>query len=210
MIQKLLFTLLFTFAALQGQAQENGAVCGTIFNDVNGDGILNEGEPGVPGIMIVMFSGPQSEDLFQYATTDENGSYCITGLSVGIYTFAIEVPEGWTINGSDNTFTVTITDDTVLNGYRYGVTATMAAPQATRDLFSVYPNPASSLLYINLKNPAVSGVVSFVDVCGKQLLSQAVYGTQTSVDISRLPAGVYIARMVARNSISYKKIVITK
>jgi len=201
MIKKLLFTLLFTLAAIQLNAQENGAVCGAIFNDLNGDGALNEGEPGVSGIYIIIISAPPSEDIFVPQVTDENGNYCFTGLSVGIYTFAIEVPEGWTMSGQTNQFTVTITDDTVLNGYRYGVTATMAAPQIGRNLFSIYPNPASSVLYIRLQNPVHTGVITLTEISGKQLFSQVISATETSIDISRLPAGIYIASMIAGNGV---------
>lgn len=209
MIKKLLFSIIiFISITTLVTAQGNGAVCGAIFNDLNGDGTLNEGEPGVPGIYIVLVSAPVTEDVFVAQVTYENGNYCFTGLDQGVYQFAIEVPEGWAMNGP-NMFSVTITDDSTLNGYRYGLVATMAAPKQQQSVLNLYPNPASENITIVLQNPVQSEVKIF-DVSGKKLVTQAISGTESKIDISALRAGVYVAVVTSEGQANTKKFVVVR
>lgn len=55
---------------------------------------------------------------------------------------------------------------------------------------SVYPNPAQSELNISLDGEANN--VSVLTMDGKQVLSQAINGTSTSINVAELKAGVYI------------------
>lgn len=62
-----------------------------------------------------------------------------------------------------------------------------------------YPNPVSSVLFIDLEKPAV---ISVYDMYGRKLLQEEV---EYSLDMSRLPAGIYFLR-----SDGYKNVKIIK
>ena len=61
--------------------------------------------------------------------------------------------------------------------------------QADDEVFSIYPNPATSFITITLPNAAV---VDIHDMSGRCLLSQPASAGSTRLDISSLPQGMYI------------------
>jgi hypothetical protein len=63
------------------------SICGTKFNDLNGNGTQDAGEPGIKGWQISI--GGQS------VTTDENGNYCFIDLMPGDYTINEIKQSGW-------------------------------------------------------------------------------------------------------------------
>lgn len=62
---------------------------------------------------------------------------------------------------------------------------------------SVYPNPASEVLNINLNANAVS--VSIIGLDGKVISTESVNANSYAVNVSQLVAGVYIYEVVAEN-----------
>jgi hypothetical protein len=62
---------------------------------------------------------------------------------------------------------------------------------------SVYPNPASDVLNINLKASATS--VSIISMDGKVVSTQNVTSNTVAVDLSNVLAGAYIYEIVAEN-----------
>jgi hypothetical protein len=63
-------------------AEELDAVHGTVFHDLNQDGILDPGEVGILGVTIELYES----DLVASTTTDADGFYEFFGLSNGSYT----------------------------------------------------------------------------------------------------------------------------
>jgi len=66
-----------------------GRICGTKYEDVDGDG---EGENGVPGITIELYN---ATGLVRTTTTGANGNYCFDGLPLGDYTVKEVLGAGW-------------------------------------------------------------------------------------------------------------------
>jgi len=62
-----------------------------VWNDLNGDGVQDAGEPGIAGVTVNLSgpSGPMS------TTTDGTGKYQFTGLMPGIYTVSVVAPAGY-------------------------------------------------------------------------------------------------------------------
>ncbi len=86
---------------LEGQLSE---ICGIKFNDLDGDGTKDPGEPGLPGWTITLTPGTAT------TTTGANGNYCFGPLAAGTYTVGEMPIAGWTqtLPGGPGTYTVTI------------------------------------------------------------------------------------------------------
>lgn len=56
----------------EGVFDSRATIIGTVFVDLNDDGIQNDGEPGIPGVRLVLEDGT-------YVITDSNGQYSIYG-----------------------------------------------------------------------------------------------------------------------------------
>ncbi len=59
----------------------SAAVTGRVFLDLDGDGVLDAGEPGIPNVDVVV---TDATGVSQVATTDANGDYTCT-VDVGCY-----------------------------------------------------------------------------------------------------------------------------
>ncbi len=76
-------------------ALANGIKNGTKWNDLNGDGVRDADEPGLPGWEIHLLK-VEDPSFHQQVNTDANGAYSFTGLAPGIY-LVCEAPQvGWT------------------------------------------------------------------------------------------------------------------
>lgn len=74
----------------------NGVVAGTVFNDLNGNGTQDTGEPGLPDVPVTV-SGPGldgvvggGDDIFIQTTTNAQGEYTVTGLIPDDYTVEVD------------------------------------------------------------------------------------------------------------------------
>src|SRR6185295_13775800 len=67
----------------------SGGACGTVFNDVNGNGIQDAGDTPLAGVEVTVVAGADTFTLF----TDNNGFFN-ESFSDGPYTVSIVVPTG--------------------------------------------------------------------------------------------------------------------
>jgi hypothetical protein len=88
-----------------GHSQDAGLVApssisGTLFNDVNGDGVRQPGESGLPAWQVFLdINGNGQLDSGEPAkTSDSSGSYSFTGLPPGLYRLSEILPNGWTLS----------------------------------------------------------------------------------------------------------------
>ena len=87
-------------------------------------------------------------------------------------------------------------------------TCTVCGATETRELLTVgiveiesagvkiYPNPTNSILNIELKNAITNGTLTLFDMSGKAILLQVIYGNPAQINMSQLPAGNYILRII--------------
>ena len=73
-----------------GRSGKCKRICGVKFNDLNGNGVRDFNEPGLPNWKIVA-QGPVTAS----AITDANGNYCITNLPPGSYTVTEMLKLSW-------------------------------------------------------------------------------------------------------------------
>ena len=78
-----------------------GSICGVKFNDLNGNGVRDVGEPGLPGWIINLSYSNAAGHVTLVDTTDANGNYCFNNLQGGgnVHCFRNE-PKRMAANGS--------------------------------------------------------------------------------------------------------------
>ena len=95
-------------------------VSGEVFNDLNGNGSLDPGDPGLPGWTVDLFDS--AGDLIATTTTDVNGDYSFSDLGPGTYTVVEEILPGWvqTFPAPPGTYTVTASSGLNETGLNFG------------------------------------------------------------------------------------------
>ncbi len=90
--------------------RQTGTIRGTKFNDLDGDGVWDAGEPGKAGVTINLSNGWSD-------STDENGEYGFELVPTGTYTVSEEVPAGWINTTNDEVTDVVVTagQETIVN-----------------------------------------------------------------------------------------------
>lgn len=101
-----------------------GSICGSKFNDLNANGIWDDGEPGLPDweIYLQNASGTYTE------TTDADGKYCFTDLLDGQYTVSEIQQDGWIQTFPEtSTYTITISNGQQVGDVDFGNTLDLSA-----------------------------------------------------------------------------------
>jgi len=70
-----------------------------------------------------------------------------------------------------------------------------AVKNAKQTAFTIYPNPAKNILYVNTK---AGKEIRIYNVAGSMVLSKIATSNTDKIDISRLPAGVYLIKVDTR------------
>jgi len=106
-------------SVLFGNQASLASISGTKFNDANGNGVLDSGEPGMSGVTILLqgSSGPPAS-----TTTDSSGNFSFTGVSPGTYTVSEVSPPGFTqtVPGGAGTISVTVAAGEDRKGLLFG------------------------------------------------------------------------------------------
>ncbi|MEE4247334.1 MAG: SdrD B-like domain-containing protein, partial [Kangiellaceae bacterium] len=104
---------------------QNSSVGGFVWNDLNGDGVQDMGEPGLADIaMFLDFNNNgifEAEDIF--VDTEADGTYSFSSLSEGTYNVTYlpaSLPPGFVQTGGTNPFTVTIVVDEMFTEADFG------------------------------------------------------------------------------------------
>ncbi len=101
-----------------------GVIIGTKYNDVDGDGVWNSGEPVLSGWNIWLDANQNGvEDAGdQYQVTDSFGQFMFTGLTAGSYLVGEKMQPGWiqTFPAAPGTHTVSVTTGVTVQGILFG------------------------------------------------------------------------------------------
>jgi len=74
-------------------------------------------------------------------------------------------------------------------------------------LFQLYPNPAQNILFVNFESDG-SGKLVLFDLQGKILKEETLYSGLQKVDVSKIPNGIYILKILSENDVYTEKITI--
>jgi len=74
-----------------------GLISGVVFDDLNSNGLLDLGEPGVPGANVTIALSPSGGAS---GTTDPRGGYFFQSASVALGSVTVTLPVGYTLAGS--------------------------------------------------------------------------------------------------------------
>jgi Secretion system C-terminal sorting domain/Bacterial Ig-like domain (group 2)/NHL repeat len=107
-----------------------------------------------------------------------SGTGVVTGVNTGTVTITYTVTSAAGCT-RDTTYVVTVASGTGI----HNITNTGA--------FSIYPNPASGLLYISAPG-LQSASVTISDVTGRSVLTSSLNTTSTKLDISSIRSGIYL------------------
>jgi photosystem II stability/assembly factor-like uncharacterized protein/protocatechuate 3,4-dioxygenase beta subunit len=101
----------------------NGRISGAIFNDLNGNGIHDSGDPGVPNVTMNLVD-TSTGSIVRTIQSDSSGNYIFYSLSAGTYQVREVVPTGWIqtkpVAPNPTFYTVTITASGQLGGFEFG------------------------------------------------------------------------------------------
>ncbi len=142
--------------------------------------------------------------LMAYGLSTKSNPYYVRALS-GAYNDP-------SYNGSGDGFIMSMSlDPDPCNVYPIGCRTSGIQENKLNNLFSVYPNPTSDNLTINIKSELVGNkTLSVYDSFGKVIFEQVVSNQQEfiNVDLSKHSKGLYFVKIVTENSFYTEKIIL--
>ncbi len=118
-----------------------GSIGDTVFNDRNGDGVQNQGEPGIPDVTLTLtLPGPDNQlgtadDTRSTTTTNENGIYGFNNLPTGPYQVTLTPPANFSeITTGNPQRTVNLQVAQNLDNVDFGLRAGPVAPEGETNL----------------------------------------------------------------------------
>ncbi len=101
--------------------------------------------------------------------------------------------EKWWDNDTSRSRSLTVISDTTISATFS--TATAILDMENENVLNVYPNPVTNNKLVVECPEHIDGLIQIYDLQGKLVLSHLRKGTQTEVDVSRLPEGLYVVKI---------------
>ncbi|MBI3365901.1 MAG: T9SS type A sorting domain-containing protein [Ignavibacteriae bacterium] len=163
-----------------------GYITGTVFNDINGDGIQEVPDTGMPGV-VVRLAGIENDST----VSDNKGNYSFIGLDNGTYYIAEDIPAGWTKTTpkSKNFYTTSVTN---VVKYIPGL-----------DFGNFRMGTISGRVFYDLdsnghRDPDEPGLSGRVVILGGTIIDSIVTDANGAYSFSGLPIGLYTVKQVAQ------------
>ncbi len=100
--------------------EESGDIAGHVFDDLDGNGVLDIGEPGLAGVSVTV---TDSASTVHSVSTDANGDYSVLDLPVGTTTADYATPAGTTLTTGNDSQVLIITDGATTTAFDVGYQA---------------------------------------------------------------------------------------
>jgi hypothetical protein len=180
---------------------------GTVFEDVNGNGVKDASDPGVPGVVVTLTGVSKSNGQItpKTATTDNNGNYTFAGLTPGTYMLTETQPAGYSDGPEQNgTPAATVDDNRFL-----AIDLTKSATASSGFNFGEFKGRIlSGVVFRDLNNdgiqaatgePGIAGVtvrLTGTDDLGHPVTLTKTTGADGSYAFTNLRPGTYAVREV--------------
>jgi len=153
----------------------------------------------------VLFDAPNGEDVhynvFRQFVSDPDGEdFVLNGSEIDLGMWDYMIDDSWNADNIRVVAWVEDIDGNYMNATTTDQTITSSeTPEATGDLLSIYPNPAQSIVTVNL--PSFTERISLYSVTGRKILSETVLPQSVKhlLDVTDLPRGSYILRADGQN-----------
>lgn len=175
-----------------------GSISGVKFNDLNGDGKREAGEPGLPNVRIYLDTNHNGAfDVGERSTlTGPTGQYSFPVLPAGAYQVREVKPAGWRQTAPATGFyNVALPAGGAITGRDFGNTRTVR-------ITGIVFNDANGNGVRNLGEGGLSGFRVYLDANNNGAFDAAeknfITGASGAYDFNGLPAGVYHVRVAPR------------
>ncbi len=166
--------------------ERDASIAGTVYNDLNGNGAFDAGEPGISGVTVSRSGGTPSSS--GAATTDGSGNYSLSGLAAGTYSVDYTPPSGFV-----NTGTKPIS--VILSAGQAATGQNLFAQQQNASIAGTVYNDANGNGSADLGESGKSTVTVFLDTNNSGSLDGGETSTSSagngSYSFSGLTAGTY-------------------
>jgi len=175
---------------------QRALISGTVYNDINGNGSKNSGEPALSGWRV--FLDADNDGVFdageQSVLTSTSGGYTFNNLAAGKYTVRLVRPSGWRLTQpSSGSYSLTLSNGATATGKNLGVTQKVLVSGAAF-------NDANGNGKRDSGETALSGRRVFVDAdkdgvldSGEKSVLSDSAGNWSFTDLA---AGTYVVRIV--------------
>ncbi len=160
-----------------------GSISGTVFNDVNGDGVINTGETGIPGVTVELLTPDGA--VIATTATGGNGSYSFTDIPAGAYIVRETDPEGY-VSTTGNTVPINLTAE--------GGASANFGDQKNGTVSGTVFHDINGDGIQNSGEPGIAGVtVELRDIDGN-IVATILTDSSGSYIFTEIPAGAYIVK----------------
>jgi len=186
-----------------------GTVADSVFFDENGDGEQNNGEAGIPGVVVTIEVDLDDDGVADFtttATTGQTGGYTFPNIPAGQVTLTVALPPGTeptTVHAgeteSSNTTTFNLGDGETSSGQQFGLSGTGSIASTVffdADGDEIQDDGAGA----DPAEPGLPGVSVFLDIDfnGDGVIDRTLEtttGDDGSYSFDNLPAGDYTVRV---------------
>lgn len=182
-------------------AATTGSINGTKFNDLDGDGNWDSGEPRLPGVTIYLDANNNNslDNGETSVVTDATGSFAFVGLAAGTVTVREVIQSGWTQtlpgSGAGLEQTVNVTVGTNIPNINFGNRVTNAA---TATIGGTKYEDMDRDGVRDPNDPGVVGITIYIDANNNGMLDSGEVNMMTTTggfySFAGLVAGTYTVR----------------
>jgi len=200
------FGTLRLFAATVTASPVAGSISGTVFNDANGNSVLDNSETGIANITVYNDVNNNGKmDAGELSTsTDASGNYVLSGLPAGNYKIRQILPTGWKQTTPSNNYgwTLTLAANQALSGKNIGEEqiASPPPPPTGGSIAGMVFNDLNGSGTLNSGESGLSGITVYNDANNNGKLDTGEVTTITDADgnymLSSLAAGSYKIREI--------------
>ncbi|MEM7536066.1 MAG: SdrD B-like domain-containing protein [Chloroflexota bacterium] len=165
---------------------DGGSIYGVKFEDLNGNGEWDDGEPVIPGWPIYLYDA--AGNIIAETKTDENGVYCFMNLPPGLYIVGEEHPVGWVQTFPDTeVHEVQLGNGQVIEGLNFG---NMREPDGG-EIYGVKFNDLNGNGAWDSDEPPIEGwIITLYDAAGN-LIGETKTDENGVYCFMDLPPGLY-------------------